>query len=135
MESFEGKLPEIIHAEPILRLEPMQVLTFLEILISQGCYDEVFDIIIHYDSSLYDVDMLFLLAKIFADVGNESEWRAERQEVLDTCSREQYGEGGFREIIEDVRVRQVEALEQDDDSDAEIYEGKMQGVAIMDYVL
>ena len=135
MGSFEGKLPEVIHSEPILHLEPMQVLTFLEILISQGCYDEVFDIIIHYDSSLYDVDILFLLAQIFANAGNESEWRSERQEVLDTCSREQYGQGSFREIIEDVRVRQMETLEQDDGSDAEICEGKMHGVAIMEYVL
>ena len=119
MESFEEKLSEIIHAEPILQLHPIQILTFLEILISQGCYDEAFSIIIRYDSSLYDVDMLFLLAKILADVGHESEWTNERREALDTCSREQYGEGSFREIIEDVCVKQVETLEQDDGSDVE----------------
>ena len=52
MESFEEKLSEIIHAEPILQLHPIQILTFLEILISQGCYDEAFCIIIRYESSL-----------------------------------------------------------------------------------
>jgi hypothetical protein len=107
---FHDELDKIMREWQFLTLPTIHILTFTELLMSQGFIMEAFNLLVNSEDALFDVDSLFILTELLLRMGEWTEEYKECRNIMETLIVKKYGRDNMEEVILEVYHAQKVAM-------------------------